>query len=642
MKLKWKLLPLAFAAAGFVGCTDEIEGGQENVSEQNGSTTYMTVSINSELTTRADNPAEDGNGDSEVGLETEYNVKNVTVVLYTDYNGDGTTAPESFKKDSKLVGAGFASISGGTSGSAEPGHSREATVTVKITDPTVEFDGKTYGVIAVTNLTNSASLADRIKAEDINTGEELANYLQKKHVTNDVGFVMSSHLPKAETVTLKAGATATDAPVANVHVERLAAKIRITEANTESLASFFYAVKDKDSKEIAKVRLDQVAVVNQLESGSYLLKRVSADATSANIAIPSVDNDTYLKDEKYVSQAQTVTANYVIDPWTRNKDDNNIKNITNISATDNSTNLGYAQSFSGTSYTEMFNKFSTKINLATNYKLTDAPDDKIDLAYTLENTVSAEYSYKGYITGAIYKATYFPTEWMVANSSNNGVEIGSPKFGESSNIEYANVDETTKGVTFYSYQGVIYKDFQAIFVDEYSKFLQESNGITYDDFTTKIASLSIDKFMKSSIANAPDPLGYLQYLKNQAGAAGDDGNWTGNFTAENSFTNYCVDNFDTNKDVLLKNVNRYSDGISYYEYWIRHEDNNDKTHTGIMEFGIVRNNIYDMKVTGISGLGNSGDETPDPENPGETDDLLFTVNLYVKDWIVRSNDGIIL
>lgn len=636
MNVNWKLWPLAFVAALATGCSDDLEGGSgKGENELTGPATYMTVSINSELTTRS---AEDGDG-AEEGIEKEYDVKNVTVVLYTDENGDGSAAPTSFTAKSKLIGAGFASING-SSESSEPGHSREATVTVKITDPTVEFDGKTYGVVAVTNLTNAAELANRVKSDDIDTGAELADFLQKGYETSSVGFVMSSHLPKAETVTLEAGATEADAPVANVHVERLAAKIRVKEANTGVLPSFFYQVTDNEEAEVAKARLDQVAIVNQLNSGSYLLKRVSA-TTSDAVDIPAVASDVYLGDEAYTDFN---TANYVIDPWTRNKTSQNVSAISGITGTDGSTALSYAQPLvdENKNYETVFNGFATKYTLAANDALTDTPDEKIDLGYTLENTMAADASLVGYMTGALYKATYFPKVWMVAKTDNTGVEKGIPQFGEGGNIAYDNVDKTTKGVTFYSYQGVIYKDFPAIFIGEYWSFLQEEGGITYADFTDNIASLSKDKFMKSHIAQAPDPLGYLAYLKENAGVAGEDGNWTGNFTAEDSFTKYYEDNFEINKTALLAHVRRYVDGINYYPYWIRHEDNDDKTTTGIMEYGIVRNNIYDMTVTGISGLGKSGDETPDPENPGETDDLLFTVNLYVKDWIIRSNDGIIL
>ena len=62
----------------------------------------------------------------------------------------------------------------------------------------------------------------------------------------------------------------------------------------------------------------------------------------------------------------------------------------------------------------------------------------------------------------------------------------------------------------------------------------------------------------------------------------------------------------------------------------------------VMEFAIVRNNIYDMTVTGISGLGLSGAEKPDPGKDDEDEKYYFNVEIYVKNWVVRSNSDIML
>lgn len=78
----------------------------------------------------------------------------------------------------------------------------------------------------------------------------------------------------------------------------------------------------------------------------------------------------------------------------------------------------------------------------------------------------------------------------------------------------------------------------------------------------------------------------------------------------------------------------------YYKYWIRHLDNYRPTEMGVMEFGIVRNNLYRMLVTSVSDL---GDETivinPDTPDEGET---FLKVVLNVKPWIVRDLTNIVL
>jgi hypothetical protein len=61
---------------------------------------------------------------------------------------------------------------------------------------------------------------------------------------------------------------------------------------------------------------------------------------------------------------------------------------------------------------------------------------------------------------------------------------------------------------------------------------------------------------------------------------------------------------------------------------------------GIMEFGIVRNNNYQMVITKISGLGdNELIVIPDKPDEGETN---LKVLLNVKPWIVRDLTNIVL
>jgi hypothetical protein len=78
----------------------------------------------------------------------------------------------------------------------------------------------------------------------------------------------------------------------------------------------------------------------------------------------------------------------------------------------------------------------------------------------------------------------------------------------------------------------------------------------------------------------------------------------------------------------------------YYKYWIRHLDNNNPNVMGVMEFGVVRNNLYRMLITGVSDLGD-GDTTIWPDTPDEGETQLKVV-LNVKPWIVRDLTNIVL
>ena len=80
-----------------------------------------------------------------------------------------------------------------------------------------------------------------------------------------------------------------------------------------------------------------------------------------------------------------------------------------------------------------------------------------------------------------------------------------------------------------------------------------------------------------------------------------------------------------------------------YYYWNRHNDNNNDGSMGPMEFGVVRNNVYKLSVTGVNKFGHPTDpdndpDPEDPEDPDESDNVYFSVMAKVLPWVVRVND----
>lgn len=69
-------------------------------------------------------------------------------------------------------------------------------------------------------------------------------------------------------------------------------------------------------------------------------------------------------------------------------------------------------------------------------------------------------------------------------------------------------------------------------------------------------------------------------------------------------------------------ITKYLQGICYYTYWIRHADDGDDTKISPMEYAIVRNNIYQLNVRSISGIG-----TIVP-----ADNINVTIEAYVVNW----------
>ena len=131
----------------------------------------------------------------------------------------------------------------------------------------------------------------------------------------------------------------------------------------------------------------------------------------------------------------------------------------------------------------------------------------------------------------------------------------------------------------------------------------------------------------------------LQAAYNQA-AAGvvADAEPTGAAAAAAGFTGYSA-----------KEDGKY---YNYYYYWNRHNDNLDNNVMGIMEFAVVRNNVYKLAVNSINRFGHPTPPDPtnpdpdpepdpdpvDPDDPDESVNYYFNVTVKVLPWTVRINN----
>lgn len=79
-------------------------------------------------------------------------------------------------------------------------------------------------------------------------------------------------------------------------------------------------------------------------------------------------------------------------------------------------------------------------------------------------------------------------------------------------------------------------------------------------------------------------------------------------------------------------VHEYLDGICYYTWRVRHSNDGNDATEGIMEYAIVRNNIYRLRISDIYGLGGEvpfpgSDPTPTPpDKPDKPDEPDEPVN----------------
>lgn len=86
-------------------------------------------------------------------------------------------------------------------------------------------------------------------------------------------------------------------------------------------------------------------------------------------------------------------------------------------------------------------------------------------------------------------------------------------------------------------------------------------------------------------------------------------------------------------------VKKFEGGVCYYTYYIKHYDNGKPLEIGFMEYAIVRNNDYQVTITGINDLGDD-DPTVKPD-PIEMQESYFQATLFVRPWTVRAQDAVL-
>lgn len=402
-------------------------------------------------------------------------------------------------------------------------------------------------------------------------------------------FVMSSE-DGTETIIVKDENTSENNPATtNVDVERLAARVDYKETGT-------YTCEDN----IGSVTITGAAIINQLTAGTYLIKRVTQDG---NIT----DNVTYLGDEKPAGADGGVATNYVIDPWMADKTAENAV-LSNKPFDVNGTKVNAAGLYEQETYYPTIPDGANPEAWADYCKkgtpMEDAGAGWTRVGYTLENTTLAENTSTNYNTGIVFKAQFTP----------------------------AGVAYYTSGNTFFRYDNTIYTTLTGM--------MASLNG--QQDFAQYVSD-AIQGFKSWSDVTEfadglTDPTGYADYLKGLAGAGADfsiDGiGWTeymrnvlgvDESSAENGPQINQEDGINT-RDVLFTNskgrLRTYYNGQCYYIWWLRHSNNGDDTTNGIMEYAVVRNNIYKVSVSSVSSIGG--------DIPGAEE---LRAHVYVNDWV---------
>lgn len=554
------------------GCAQEDIGNDPSEGGGMSATSYVSLSFASQQgTPTRSNPTGGETGDGlETGQANENAITSAVAFFYqgTDQEGANSTGTTPIK-----AVVSFSNIGNGTDENSTGG---DRTYTQQ-----VDLENGTYNVIVVANPGTDWWTGKTLTLADVRDHIQTTAWTASGSDYSD--FVMTSAADATLTLNYN---PKSDPAKATVNVERMAARL-------DYKAEASYTCTDP-AYPGATVEITGAALVNNLTAGSYLLKRVA----SAVDGVP-----TYLGNETPDAGVQT---NYVLDPWTAGKrSDNNSFTIG-----------GEANKTAKDLYGEWFGNISQDPNYWADYVQpgTSVSDEWQRIGYTLENTTAAEEAGKRYSTGVVFKAKFHPA-----------------KVTSYTNSTY------TDGATFFAYGKTLYASMEDMMIGFYGhKFNNGFSGIqnckTWDD---------VKSFIESTLLGN-DPSGYRDYLLKQVNDHQGESLTQTELTSlewSNYMLNECGYSKDENGKVVLDQNGKvtrialkpygtrtYEDATCYYTWWVRHSNDNDDTKKGIMEYAIVRNNIYKLTVNSIYSLG--GEIPEDDENEG------IILDVYVNDWLL--------
>lgn len=544
---------------------------------------YVAVAFNTGMntSTRA-NPTggEDGDG-PEVGQSNENQVNDITLFFYEVTDGDqGVNMPSTTPIVARhhFTEENFDAIPSNN-------HQIATTKPVEVTKLLVNHS---YHVLAVVN--GGKNFGEGVKTlNDLQQMKVTSIYSQDNGYSN---FLMASADDENYPLEIYPSNSETNPAHTVIDVERVSARVDYRAQGSDGQDDGTYLVKGSNSEQIGTAKITGAMLMNVLddEAESWLLKRV-ADSFSFT------ETDwTYLGKETYVNNAGSIAANYVIDAISSKTKDDFVQDT-------------YFKNFNYTdlAWESQFIEGSLIKGLAENYNCIGYPKENVN-----------QQGDKALTTGVVFRAQYTP-------------------------------DGMAKEQTFFEYNGEVYATLndlmQGFNKDNWDHYIAENTNEWWPDVSTW-------NDLQTHIINQlrEDPVGYRAFLAAQA--KGKIGNISVDDQKRLLWNDYLqqeckviiadgtlsVDAGDsepgTTRSILHEKsggqIKTYKKGICYYTYWIKHandqnEDNNlvgskDKTG-GVMEYAIVRNNVYKLNVTSIAG--------PGGDIPG---DRNVNVNVLVEDW----------
>ena len=656
MNFKSTLWALAFACAA-VSCSDELADGpnNNNENEEQGEQVYLTVNIASASTGAMTKANGEDTGDYDEGSEEERKVYDINIYLVKAAgtrvtgvigNNEDGVAVASGDADIEIVGHGYSTDIFETTGSVE--HHTANSISVKVDEvPTAET---VYHVFAVTNLgksigfTTLGALRDAVSSGTDWSGSAWSGTGIPGSTTN---FIMSTHqmFDTGGSSSIKISAANTDKSnpaTATVYVERLAARIdmQLDKELKDGTAEVGTPVIIEGATDAGTdfITLTGYQVINRWNGDNYLIKRVTKPAEATGGSYPTIGTNPehiqYLGDEVWNT---TDGYNYVVDPLTTTKK--------------NSANLNEVKDNYLSHYDPQLNEpvWETETGFTAIADIKDNESGEYSpIVYTKENALDLDNQILGLTTGVIFKGKYKPSK--VSKFDATSGKVAADNYTVGGHFYVVNDFMNSKGSRYLcgDLKTIGALSFPSATSTDITKALFGEAGwgsATIDELKKAINSMvggklnkAYQAFLKTRVTDATDVLPSISDVDWDAFLATLEGAGDDTYLQDPATTNASADS-----ELLLKNYNIafYKGGECYYRYLIRHAIHNG-SEPAPMEFCIVRNNVYQLKVTGVQALGEPLPFTDPEDTPDKEAKVYLTVQIYVKNWVVRNSGDIIL
>lgn len=535
---------------------------------------YVSIALSTAMTpsTRANPTGGEGGDGREPGQSEENEVNDITLFFYeatddADDNGVNSAA------DTEVIRQYF----GRDSINYTTGQTYATTRTVPVEQLLVSHN---YHVLAVVN-------GGEDFGENITTlgalQQETVTKLYNVNGTTYTNFLMASADDETFPLCVTSSNSETNPATTQIDVERVTARV-------DYRAEDLYEVGTEGSEPIGTAKITGAMLVNTLkdDAESWLLKRVADRWGSTKVEYLGLET---------TDATTNAASNYVIDAKAE-------KVEADFTPATYFPNIGYDD----LAWETLFVEGSLVDDLEENYLCVGYPKENVNQTGQRDRT-----------TGIVFRAVYTP-------------------------------DEMTEGDTFFEWDGVVYPTLEMMMEAKFESSWTIINDGWHDVKTWEDLRANI------ILKLADDPVGYRAYLRQVSNGKMDAISaedmrtlrWayyleqTCSYKLENDKAQVDVNDAaaGTTRRILheMSGLSTYKKGICYYTYWIKHANDqkpeNDlvsgRDNTGgVMEYAIVRNNVYKLDIKSVS--------TPGNDIPGER---TVNINVLVEDWQLAPRESV--